>query len=160
MKLSDFPVRKWELKPEFIQMKGKYIHNGFSNMTLVNIRGVDDNLTYNSVENYYQAHKVLDITLRQQVAQTNPYEAKRWAKTITPHEDWNNGLDIMYEALCLKWKQPNWVPKLNSLPNEIVEWNNWRDSKWGVHISLPPIHSVVEGRNILGCMLMQIRKSI
>lgn len=98
-------------------------------MTLVNIRGVNDNLIYSSVENYYQAHKVLDITLRQQVAQTNPYEAKRWAKTITPHEDWNNGLDIMYEALCLKWKQPNWVPKLNSLPNEIVEWNNWRDSK-------------------------------
>lgn len=50
-------------------------------MQSASIKG-DDGLTYPSVEHYFQAHKTLDISLRKSLLSLNPYEVKRWAKTL------------------------------------------------------------------------------
>ena len=65
----------------------------------------------------------------------------------------------MWDALNIKWNIPRWNQLLHSHKEVIVEWNNWRDSKWGVPI--PPNYSSEGiGRNILGRMLMQIRDEV
>lgn len=158
--IGNYPLRMWLFHPDAIRFKGRYISNWFSNMYLCNITSNDDGITYKSVENYFQAHKTLDMNVRKEVSLMSPYESKRWAKGIHPHDDWNHGLDVMYEALLLKWSQPINRDKLLSHEGDIVEWNNWNDSKWGVPVYAPYVSGNKQGRNILGCMLIEIRESL
>lgn len=62
----------------------------------------------------------------------------------------------MWDALNIKWNIPHWNQLLHSHKEVIVEWNNWRDSKGGIPIPSSSVN-IGRGRNILGCMLMQIR---
>lgn len=159
--MSDYPLSWWSLgNPYLIKVEGRFISNWFSNMSTVmgGIRGLDDGILYPSVENYFQAHKSLELDTRLQMASVNPYKAKQMGKKITIHPDWNDGLDIMFEALSLKWNKPFWKDRLHATKDTpIIEWNNWRDDKWGVSIQLPPSVGNYQGRNILGLMLMEIR---
>lgn len=159
MNIESYEVREWHYDPSSITYRGRYVSNWFSNMQSVSIKG-NDGLTYPSVEHYFQLHKTLDMSLRKSLISLNPYEVKRWAKTLDSFPpDWNDGIDTMWDALNIKWNIPRWNQLLHSHKEIIVEWNNWRDSKWGVPI--PPNYSSEGiGRNILGRMLMQIRDEV
>lgn len=160
-RLEDYSLKSWKFDLEKAPpLRGKYISNWFSNMQEVNVEGLDDRILYPSVENYFQAHKVLDPDEKRRVALMTPYEAKRWARTIKPHSQWNDGLDVMFQALNQKWSMPKFKDVLLAHTEEIVEWNNWGDSKWGVPIYPPFKSGQFKGRNILGCMLMEIRASL
>lgn len=157
--LQQYPFKQWELN-EVLEVKGRYIHNKISNMMRVDIEG-KDGVIYPSVENFYQAHKSKDIQIRKYIACLTPHQSKKEGRRIPQdNPDWNDGLDVMYEALYTKWNKNEWKNILLSLPEVIVEWNNWKDNKWGVAIEIPPKKSIYSGRNILGCMLMDIRQKI
>lgn len=157
--LQDYPMKEWEFNPTLITYKGRYVSNWFSNMHQVRIISPDDGIEYPSVEHYFQAHKTSDIDKRKELISLDPYAIKRWARDIPAlPSDWNDGLSVMQAALYLKWTQSKWKDLLLSHPETIVEWNNWRDYKWGVPI--PSSRSVGKGRNILGIMLMEIRDSM
>lgn len=149
-----YPMKKWENPPALPPRGVWYKNKGFSNMRKVPL--TKEGITYQSVENYYQAHKTKDIEQRGIIARVNPYEAKKLGKRLKLRDDWNLNLEVsvMKEALLLKWSQEPFKSQLEELPDIIVEWNNWNDSKWGV-----PIWNQV-GRNILGILLMEVREEL
>jgi ribA/ribD-fused uncharacterized protein len=148
-----YPMKKWE-NPPAIPPRGVWYKNSFSNMIRVPL--TKEGIIYQSVENYYQAHKTDNLEERKYIASVNPYQAKKLGKKVKLRDDWNLNLEvsIMKEALLLKWNQEPFRSQLEELPDTVVEWNNWNDSKWGV-----PIWNQV-GRNILGILLMEVREEL
>ena len=133
-----------------IVYKGKWVYNWFSNMEPDPI--TIDNITYPSVENYYQSQKTLDLTERRQFETCNPGYSKKLGKSIKLRNDWEQiKFDVMEKALKIKFALgTSWYTKLKETEGEIVEWNNWNDKIWGK--TLDGI-----GENHLGKILMKIR---
>lgn len=122
-----------------------------------------DDITYPTVEHFYQAMKSVDTDVHTRVACMNsPAEAKSFGKIVSagqysPRPDWPEvKLKIMTEGLVQKF-----APR-TKLANDlistdgylIIEGNNWGDNFWGVNFE-----SVI-GENKLGILLMRIRQKL
>lgn len=143
-----------QYRPEKFEYNGRFISNWFSNMVVSPIK-IDD-ITYRSVENYYQAQKSLDGYLRFSIATMTPARARRRGREIKRRDDWEIiKYGVMKFALYHKFTQPMWRDKLLSTGDEvIIEWNNWGDSIWGVPIDTN------KGQNLLGKALMEVRSDL
>lgn len=112
-------------------------------------------LTYGSVEAAYQASKTLDREIRAKFTKLGPGAAKRFGKTIKIREDWSEEVKvlIMLNLLSQKFSRIDLtLLLLATCDQELIEGNTWGDTFWGVCDG--------EGRNILGELLMYIRKNI
>ena len=129
--------------------RNKYFFlSNFSSVKInINIGGQD--LTFDSVESAYQAHKNYSLSKRFQ--QLKPLEAKKYGKAIpitTPN--WNIfKVYVMATLLNIKFNDISLFTQLKSINEEIVEDNYWKDTFWGKYKG--------DGKNILGRMLMFIR---
>ncbi|MCK5613940.1 NADAR family protein [Candidatus Pacearchaeota archaeon] len=124
-----------------------------SNMYPIKI--VDNNVTYNSTENYYQAHKTFSPKSHDEIAISSPFESKKLGRKVVLRKDWDDiKLKIMARAIVLKFtKNENLRKKLIETGNiEIVETNTWGDTYWGICNGT--------GRNELGKLLMKLRTKL
>jgi ribA/ribD-fused uncharacterized protein len=136
----------------------KYIKNWFSNMLPLDEAYIYENILYETVENFYQAMKTLNIEDRKIISKLSPFKAKKYGRKIKLREDWGNiKCNIMMEILQYKFKKgTSWYKKLKSCQDKvIVEYNNWHDNYWGD--CLCDKCAPKKGGNILGQMLTFIR---
>lgn len=67
------------------RFKGEY--NWLSNMASCKpfiVQGI----TYNSVENFYQASKTQNVGIKLKMSKMNPFEARNYGQAITKRNDW------------------------------------------------------------------------
>lgn len=114
-----------------------------------------DGERYASVEHAYQAAKVTDPRLRQEIAaQPTPGLAKRFMTLRPVRDDWDEiRMPTMRALLRQKFEyEPLRSMLIATIPAELVEANNWGDTFWGVCDGV--------GENHLGRLLMEIRSVI
>jgi ribA/ribD-fused uncharacterized protein len=117
-----------------------------------------DGRTYPSVEHAYVSAKSNDDGWKQ-LCTSSKYRAgdlKKVSKDIELREDWEDvKVFIMYDLLKLKFVQEPFKTKLlNTGDMELIEGNYWGDTFYGVDMNKD------EGQNILGRLIMKIRKEI
>ena len=129
----------------------EWIRNWFSNMYPCDTPFIYDGIAYPTVEVFYQAMKTTDKDIRRRIASMNPYQAKKYARTIVLRPDWHNlKLKVMEWGLRAKFaKGTTWYTKLIATTGDIVETNNWNDKYFGVCNGV--------GENHLGRLLTKIR---
>jgi ribA/ribD-fused uncharacterized protein len=114
-----------------------------------------DGITYPSIEHAFQAHKVIDLEARQNIANlSTPKDAKKLGRHLKLREDWEEvKFDVMLTALRLKFQTP-WLREmlLQTGHAELVEGNTWGDTVWGVCNGV--------GKNHLGRLLMKVRREL
>ena len=122
---------------------------------------IHDGIAYPTNEHFFQAMKTIDITERKAIAAAEtPGLAKRMGRTVKLRSDWEKiKVDIMLLGLRLKFKDPDLAAKLIATGDEeLVEGNWWHDNTWGnCHC---PKCSRVGGRNLLGMLLIELRKEL
>lgn len=125
-------------------------------------------VTYNGVkyassEHAYQAQKAINEEDKKKFTENITVgEAKKLGNKIKIRKDWNQQtrVNIMTEIVNEKFKQNSELKKLlketkNSL---LIEGNNWHDNFWGDCYCNKCINK--KGKNILGKILMIVRKTI
>lgn len=115
----------------------------------------DENITYPTVEHYFQAQKTLNREEKLKIAKASkPAKAKKMGRQVNLRKDWENiKLQVMEKALRLKFQNPELRKKLIATGyEELVEGNPWGDRYWGVCNG--------SGKNKLGKLLMKIRKEL
>lgn len=119
--------------------------------------------TYNGVEYYnseaaFQAQKCINAEDKLVLSNMeSPGEAKKYGKTVALREDWEYVKnDVMYSVLMAKFSSDGELKRklLDTGDEELVEGNTWGDSYWGFDLEKN------EGKNILGKLLMQVRKDL
>lgn len=119
-------------------------------------------ITYPTVEHYFQAMKSPYIEKRREIAAAaTPGKAKRMGRQTLLREDWEFiKVRVMREALWKKFTvHPDLKTKLLATgEEELVEGNSWHDNTWGDCYC--PRCQHIQGKNELGKLLMQIRKTI
>lgn len=111
---------------------------------------------YPSAEHAFQAMKCLDKDERIAMSTCrSSKEAKAAGRLVKLRPDWEEvKVDMMYKVLKAKFENPELAQKLRDTNGEtLVEGNTWGDDFWGVN-------SKGQGRNMLGNLLMQVRKEI
>jgi len=122
-----------------------------------------EGLNYATVEHAFQAAKSTEFFFRKLIA-TLPAEkaglAKRRGRTIRLRRDWENiKIDIMFDLLCYKFKQPDLKKLLlNTGGKKLIEGNHWHDNIWG-DCSCKRCESI-QGQNWLGRLLTEVRSQI
>ncbi len=114
-------------------------------------------MVYSTVEHYYQAMKTQDKAERERIiSATTPKQAKSYGRQCTLRPDWNSiRLEVMEQALRVKFQDPELRKKLLATENKILEeGNTWGDTFWGVNIKTG------KGKNHLGKLLMKIRDDL
>jgi len=122
-----------------------------------------ESMNYPTVEHAYQAAKSTEFFFRKLIAAL-PAEkaglAKKRGRTIRLRRDWDSmKIDIMFELLCNKFKQPNFKKALLQTGDaKIIEGNFWHDNIWGDCFCKKCEN--VSGQNWLGRLLMEVRDQI
>ena len=117
-------------------------------------RVVYEGKIYHSVENAYQAAKTLDKNKRKEFQKITPGQAKRKGAKLSLREDWNDvKLGIMEQLVRQKFQGAHLKKLLLETGEvEIIEFNRWGDTYWGVCDG--------KGENRLGNIIMKIRKEL
>ena len=138
----------------------KWIKNWFSNMLEMEPMPYQG-MEFHTVENFYQAMKTTDVNERRKIAQMNPYEAKKYARSVDLRQNWDTiKLDVMEYALRHKFAAGTaWHQKLITFEDDIVfvERNNWHDTYWGKCVCERCDN---QGENHLGKILTKIHASL
>lgn len=133
----------------------RFLSNFFNSPIVV------DSKLYPTVEHYYQASKTLTESAHEAIRNAkSPGEAKRMGGRTVLRPDWENiKHEVMWKGLWAKFTQNPNLKVLLKLTGDarLVEGNYWHDNIWG-SCSCPKCAST-EGQNILGKMLMEIRKT-
>lgn len=113
-------------------------------------------------EHFFQAEKSLDPEDRAFVMRSSgPGEAKKRGRMITLREDWDAVKDsVMLSGLRNKfYLDPHLRGLLLATEEEtLVEVNTWKDRYWGGEwVILPSGEQALDGKNMLGTLLMQVR---
>ena len=120
-----------------------------------------EGITYPTNEHFFQAMKTLDPVERQKIADAKtPGLAKRLGRSVKLRPDWEKiKVDVMRTGLMLKFTDAALAEKLIATGDEeLVEGNWWCDNTWGnCHC---PKCSRKGGRNLLGMLLMEVRKEL
>ena len=114
-------------------------------------------IPYPSVEHAFQASKTTNRRLRRVIANAAlAADAKALGKRVPLRKGWSEmRVQVMYDLLCLKFSQPEYRDLLLSTgQQELVEWNSWHDTFWGVD------RATGEGENLLGHLLMRVRSEL
>lgn len=117
---------------------------------------------YPSVENYYQASKVINIEERLEFKDISPSAAKDLGQKVALRSDWEEVKDeIMMNGLIQKFNNQELREKLiNTYPVNITEGNKWHDNYWGICYCENCKEKGIIGQNKLGKMLMRLREDI
>jgi ribA/ribD-fused uncharacterized protein len=113
------------------------------------------------VEVLFQAMKATTTEDQEYVQAVNdPREAKKRGHEIKLREDWEViKVPTMLALLRLKFKIPEMERKLLDTGHlELIEGNWWHDNEWGDCTCGKC--SLIRGRNLLGQLLMHVRKEI
>lgn len=113
---------------------------------------------YPSVENAFQASKVLDEDEREIFTKCTPVEAKRLGRKVKLRDDWEEvKVLIMTELIFTKFRMKELSNLLQNVSEDIVEHNTWHDNFWGVCTC-----SKCNGRgaNVLGIILCKVRDNL
>jgi ribA/ribD-fused uncharacterized protein len=118
---------------------------------------------WQTVEHLFQAYKSVYDAEREMIRMAaTPGKAKRMGrKNVTLRPDWEEvKVDLMLELLRLKFNQhPDLGDKLRSTGKALLEeGNRWHDNFWG-NCFCPECEDI-EGRNLLGKLLMRVRDEI
>lgn len=122
------------------------------------LNGVDEVLSFPTVEHFYVAMKTKDNNIRRQVANHSLKGLKGFGKKIELRGDWEDiKINVMLHGLRVKFSSYN--PELKQLlldtGDAVLQEGNWRGDKyWGVCLKTG------EGENNLGKLLMQVRGEI
>jgi ribA/ribD-fused uncharacterized protein len=111
--------------------------------------------SWESLEHAYQASKAVDPEDIEIIAQQEtPGRAKRAGAKLIIRDDWEYvRVEVMSQLLVRKFAHPELQELLLATGDqEIQEGNNWNDRFWGVCDG--------EGENILGKLLMGLRRSL
>lgn len=119
-----------------------------------------EGLRYPTTENAFQAAKSLDPTFRQKLTTVGPGEAKRLGRRVELRPDWDEvKIAVMRDVLRSKFYQPEYRRVLLASGDaELIEGNVWHDNIWG-DCRCPKCKGI-QGRNVLGRLLMAIRTEI
>ena len=133
--------------------KGEYAW--LSNMWGLEAPIVDSHgIEYYSSENFYVAHKTEDIETRKYIASLPPRKSKVYGRNNIKVPDYWDAQRLVVMEDALRQKFGNNEELRNRLvethPLYIEETNTWNDTFWGVCQG--------KGKNILGQMLMDLRK--
>lgn len=112
---------------------------------------------YRNAEAAFQAQKTLDPEIREEFERLDPLKAKRKGRRVKLREDWEDvKVKIMREVVKSKFmSNPELRNKLIATGDaELVELNSWNDRTWGV------CSKTNIGKNLLGKILMEVRKEI
>ncbi len=114
-------------------------------------------LEFHTVENIYQAMKTekSDIEEKRKISLMSPFKSKSYGRRLMVRSDWDQiKIQVMEYALSHKFA-PNtsWGEKLKRYNKEIVEWNNWNDTFWGIDLT-------GNGKNQLGLILTKLHNSL
>lgn len=122
---------------------------------------IHDGIEYPTVEHFFQAAKTLDIQKRKAIAAAKtPGLAKRMGRSVQLRSDWEK-VKVYYMELGLRLKFANkdLAEKLLATGDEeLIEGNWWCDQTWGSCNC--PKHIRTPGRNLLGILLMELRKEL
>lgn len=120
----------------------------------------DGDLTYPTVEHYFQAMKTTDKYGRRLVAvASTPGKAKRIGRNLRLRRDWEDiKYDVMKEAIHMKFQDVELRKKLKATGDAYLEeGNTWHDNIWGnCHCEKC---KDIQGTNWLGTILMEERKN-
>jgi ribA/ribD-fused uncharacterized protein len=108
--------------------------NWFSNFKPLDVPIIHDNISYPTIEHFYQAMKTLDDEWREEIAnRSTPSQARILGKKAPIRPDWDKlKLKVMKFALKQKFTpSTTWYKKLMNHSGEIVEYNYWHDNFWG-----------------------------
>ena len=114
-----------------------------------------DGQIYPSAEHAFQAMKSTDPNQRAAISVCrSPEEAKKAGRLVELRSDWEHvKVDIMYNIIKQKFSSKKLANKLiETKDSELIEGNTWGDTFWGVCKG--------EGKNMLGKILMQVRKEL
>lgn len=114
-----------------------------------------DGIRYGNAEAAFQAQKCMKKEEKERFSYLPASEAKRLGRKVHMRQDWNRiKVDVMKNILRAKFNQnPDIQCKLMETGNAMLaEGNTWGDTFWGVDMITG------EGQNMLGELLMQIRK--
>ena len=120
-----------------------------------------EGIVYPTNEHFFQAMKTLDIETRKAIAAApTPGAAKRMGRHVSLRPDWEKiKVDVMRTGLMLKFTDAALAEKLLATGDEeLVEGNWWHDQTWGSCFC--PDHCRTPGRNLLGMLLMELRKEL
>ena len=120
-----------------------------------------EGIVYPTNEHFFQAMKTLDPAERQAIANAEtPGMAKRMGRTVKLRSDWEQvKVDVMRTGLMLKFSDAKLAQKLiDTGDEELIEGNWWCDQTWGSCNC--PKHIRTPGRNLLGMLLMELRKEL
>jgi ribA/ribD-fused uncharacterized protein len=120
-----------------------------------------EGIVYPTNEHFFQAMKTLDLAERQKIANAEtPGMAKRMGRNVFLRPDWEQvKVDVMRTGLMLKFTDAVLAEKLLATGDEeLVEGNWWHDQTWGSCFC--PDHCRTPGRNLLGMLLMELRKEL
>ena len=133
-------------------MKNEYAW--LSNMCLFPKPIIVNNEKIKSSEHYYHSRKTLDPVLRKQILEMdNPYEVKKFCKTIKIRDDWEYvKIPVMKEASNIKYSITYFRLKLIACKEPIIEENKHYDIFWGTCNG--------KGENNLGKILTELRERI
>lgn len=121
----------------------------------------DGNVTFPTVEHYFQAAKTADMDSYLKIAEAkSPGDAKRFGRQCELRLDWEDIKEqVMLDALRKKFTIPHLRQALLNTGYELLEeGNTWHDNYWG-NCHCPKCEKII-GQNKLGKLLMQIRKEI
>ena len=120
-----------------------------------------EGIVYPTNEHFFQAMKTLDLEERKKIAAADtPGKAKRMGRSVILRPDWERiKVDVMRTGLMLKFTDAALAKKLlDTGDEELVEGNWWHDNTWGnCHCTEC---SRKGGRNLLGMLLMEVRKEL
>lgn len=108
-------------------------------------------LRFKSSESAFQAAKCPERI--EEFCNLTSYQAKRLGNRVELRPDWDSvKLDVMYQVCKAKFEQnPDLLERLLATEDEeLIEWNDWHDTFWGVCDGV--------GENNLGKTLMRIRE--
>lgn len=115
-------------------------------------------IRYETVEHFYQAHKVIDLIEYKKIACMNTAgEAKKAGRNCTLRKDWESIKDsVMWEGLKLKFAPGTILAQMLLATEDVLleEGNYWSDRYWGVDLKTG------QGKNKLGKMLMKLRNKL
>lgn len=115
-----------------------------------------DEIVYPSVENAYQAGKLINRKDREMFINITPGQAKRlWRNYQSYNLTEEFRLNLMYQLLSIKFNQEPFKSLLIATGDcYIQEGTNWYNPFWGKQLSTG------EGKNMLGHLIMQIRTEL
>ncbi len=118
-----------------------------------------DGVYWYSVENAYQAAKVILSKDKLYISTVFPAKAKRYSKQVQIDPEWDiKKVDVMRELLQIKFSDYILKGKLyNTGEIYLVENNTWHDNFWGFCVCDKCIDK--NKQNILGELLMTIRSA-